>query len=239
LQPARRFVTGAKRTDCKSAAGCKPAPQYFKTTSTQIRRKILSLILFAIAFGYLEAAVVVYLRTLNSALARGQLFPLAPLTPLFKIEVGREAATIVMLAAVAAASGTRWLPAFALVFGTWDLVFYAALKFLIDWPASLFTWDILFLLPVPWIGPVLAPCIVAASLVTGGILGLSQPIHRSRVDAMLLTAGAAVIILSFTWDWRFIATGGLPRHFPWPIFWTGETLGIVAVLRALNSRPAL
>ena len=80
------------------------------------------------------------------------------------IEIGREAATMLMLAAIAlaVARNTRqWTAAFAIAFGVWDIVFYACLKLLLGWPASLFTWDILFLIPVPWVGPVLAPVLIS------------------------------------------------------------------------------
>jgi hypothetical protein len=68
------------------------------------------------------------------------------------IEIGREAATIAMFAAVALAvarNAGEWAAAFVITFGTWDITFYVFLKVLLDWPASLFTWDILFLIPVP------------------------------------------------------------------------------------------
>ena len=58
-----------------------------------------------------------------------------------------------------------------IVFGAWDLSFYASLKVLIGWPASLMTWDLLFLIPVPWVGPVLAPSIVSITLVPVGFWG--------------------------------------------------------------------
>jgi len=135
----------------------------------QWRRVAAGLLLFGISFGYVEAAVVVYLRTIYDPIRRqidparpsGDLFPLitpeqirtaAPgISRLLVVEVFREAATIVMLAAVALviAGGLKfWLPAFAVAFGAWDLFFYVFLKILIDWPASVYTWDILFLIPV-------------------------------------------------------------------------------------------
>jgi len=190
--------------------------------------------------------VVVYLRAINQPLRASaglpstELFPLlsaaqaAPVMGLLKIELAREAATIVMLAAIALAAGVRWLPAFALTFGTWDLAFYAGLKVLIGWPASLFTWDLLFLLPVPWAGPVLAPSIVAASLVIGGILALTRPVKDSALSGMMLAVGALVIILSFTWDWRALLAGGVPHDFHWWMFGAGEALGIAGLARALR-----
>src|ERR1700683_3586010 len=133
------------------------------------RRVAAGLILFGISFGYVEAAVVVYLRAvydpvrqkLRPERSAGELFPLITTAQLnhaapekswlLGVEVAREAATMIMLASVAlvAAGGRRlWLPAFAIAFGTWDLFFYLFLKLLLHWPPSILTWDILFLIPV-------------------------------------------------------------------------------------------
>jgi len=190
---------------------------------------------------------VVYLRALGGPVrtAAGlpdDLFPLVktsqlgPHLPIVKTEVIREAATIVMLATVAAAA-TRtfpgWLAAFSIVFGAWDLSFYAALKALLGWPPSFMTWDLLFLIPVPWVGPVLAPSIVSVTLVLGGIWGLMR--EPRRVDWItwgLLIAGGATVFASFVWDWRYIVDGGYPRWFPWALFWAGEAAGMVGVGRA-------
>lgn len=189
-----------------------------------------------------------YLRALGepirsaTGLSGTEIFPLLRLDQLgvhleiVKIEVVREAATIVMLAAVAAA-GTRtfpgWLAGFSIAFGAWDLAFYATLKALLRWPVSLMSWDLLFLIPVPWVGPVLAPVIVSLTLVAGGAIGLMR--EPRRVDGItwaLLVCGGATIFASFVWDWRYIAGGGYPRMFPWLMFATGELAGIAGVLRA-------
>src|SRR5262249_17275378 len=105
---------------------------------------------------------------------------------------------------------------------------------LIDWPASFVTWDLLFLIPVPWAGPVLAPSIVAASLVIGGILALVRPARKSAFALALIVVGAAIIILSFVWNWREIVTCGLPRDFPWWIFSIGEAMGIAGLWIGLS-----
>jgi hypothetical protein len=203
--------------------------------------------LFGIAFGYVEGAVVVYLRALGGPVrtAAGlpnDLFPLVKTSqlgkhlPIVKTEVVREAATIVMLATVAAAA-TRtfpgWLAAFSIVFGAWDLSFYAALRMLLGWPPSLMTWDLLFLIPVPWVGPVLAPSIVSITLVAGGIWGLiREPRRVEWITWALLIAGGAAVFAAFVWDWRYIVDGGYPRWFPWPLFWAGEVAGMIGVARA-------
>lgn len=211
-------------------------------------RLILSLILFGIAFGYVEGAVVVYLRALGepirtaAGLTNGDLFPLlrvnqlGPQVAIVKTEVIREGATIIMLAAVAAAAARTfpgWLAAFSIVFGAWDLTFYATLKALIAWPASLMSWDLLFLIPVPWVGPVLAPVVVSITLVAGGILGLvREPKRVDWMTWMLLVAGGAAIFAAFIWDWRHIVAGAYPRMFPWMLFVAGELAGIAGVVRA-------
>jgi hypothetical protein len=193
---------------------------------------------------------VVYLRALGepiraaAGLRATELFPLTNAHQLgvhlriVKIELAREAATLVMLAAVAG-SATRnfrtWLAAFAVSFGAWDLAFYASLRVLIGWPASLATWDLLFLLPVPWVGPVLAPAIVAASLVVGGVAGLMR--EPRRVDGVswgLMVGGGVAIFLAFIWDWRDVVNGCVPRDFPWLIFVAGELAGVAGCVRAVR-----
>ncbi len=193
-----------------------------------------------------------YLRALGNPVrtATGlpnDLFPLVKTSqlgahrPFVRTEVVREAATIVMLGIVASAA-TRtfpgWLAAFSIVFGAWDLSFYASLKMLIGWPASLMTWDLLFLIPVPWVGPVLAPSIVSITLIAGGILGLVR--EPRRVDWVawgLLNAGGVAVYAAFVWDWRYIVDGGYPRWFPWWLFWAGEAAGMLGVARAHLTAP--
>jgi hypothetical protein len=144
------------------------------------RRQLITLAIFAAAFGFVEAAVVVYLRAAvgllpgyvgtlsdlqNSSRAYDQAqsifqFPQSLLT----IEVYREAATMVMLVGVAvlAASRTRarWA-AFLWLFALWDIAYYAGLWATVRWPASLTDLDVLFLIPVPWIAQVWFPLLVS------------------------------------------------------------------------------
>jgi hypothetical protein len=126
-----------------------------------LRRRLAALFAFAVAMAFVEAAVVVYLR---------ELFPLAqwtatvPFSPLvYRTEVIREAATIVMLLAVSYLSFERVAlkcAAFFWIFAIWDLGYYAFLKLLLNWPASLATKDVLFLIPHPWVAPVWVPLAV-------------------------------------------------------------------------------
>ena len=59
---------------------------------------------------------------------------------------------------------------FLIAFGVWDLFYYVWLRIVLDWPASLFTWDVLFLIPVPWVGPVVAPVSVACTMIAMGLV---------------------------------------------------------------------
>jgi hypothetical protein len=221
-------------------------------------RNVAALFLFGISFGYLEAAVVVYLRAIYDPIrhslhpdrAAGDLFPLispqelaaaGPENPRrLLIEIGREASTIAMLAAFGLAAGRNFnqrMAAFAVVFGLWDIFFYVFLRVMIHWPQSLFTWDILFLIPLPWVGPVLAPVIVAMTLVVCGLYSLQVgglPARPREWIAMI--AGGLVVILSFVWDFRNTIAGGLPNHFNWPLFCAGEIIALSGFLSAIRRR---
>jgi hypothetical protein len=216
-----------------------------------LMRSVAALMLFGVAFGYLEAAVVSYLRIVHEPARRhyypdrepGQLFPLLTLERLqaegpeqqktLLVEIGREAATMLMLGAIAlaVARNTRqWTAAFAITFGVWDIVFYVCLKLLLGWPASLFTWDILFLIPVPWVGPVMAPVLVSLAMIAAGIWCLrreatSRPLQVGLWNAGGVVAGALVIVLSFTMDYQNIVAGAMPRPFHWEVFGLGMAIG--------------
>jgi hypothetical protein len=223
------------------------------------RRVAAGLILFGISFGFVEASVVVYLRAIYDPLRHelrpdrpaGELFPLVTadqlrsVTPekswLLGVEVAREAATMVMLASVAlVVAGTRplWLPSFAIAFGTWDLSFYAFLKVLLHWPRSFMTWDILFLIPVPWAAPVLAPSIVSMTIFAAGLLALERPVRMRPAHWGAMTLGGALILMSFMWDYQNLLAGGLPRQFAWGLFGAGELAGVAAFLHAVRSSNA-
>ncbi len=235
-------------------------PNFTSSTKATWCKLVAALVLFGMSFGYVEAAVVVYLRSIYTplrvhfypGLPTGELFPLLSLEQLrslgpehparLKIELAREFATLLMLAGVALAVARNvreWTAAFVTCFGIWDLTFYLWLKMLLAWPASLLTWDILFLLPVPWVGPVLAPVIVSASMIYAGLLLLWQEYHGQSIRLTALSwsgimLGAMLILLAFIADFRNTASGGYPHAFHWGLFLTGEAVGLFAFLRALN-----
>ena len=148
---------------------------------------------------------------------------------------------MIMLASVAwVAAGGRslWLPSFAIAFGTWDLFFYVFLKLLVHWPASLLTWDVLFLIPVPWTAPVLAPSIVSITILGAGLLALARPMRVLPAHWAAMILGVALILTSFMWDYQNLKAGGLPGPFAWKLFGAGEVAGVAAVLHALRSPKA-
>jgi hypothetical protein len=223
------------------------------------KRTLIALVLFGAAFGYVEASVVCYLRLLHEPVRQkihpgippGDLFPLTTLDQLraspdqlrtLSTEVGREAATIAMLAAVAlavASDTAQWAAAFAVAFGVWDLAFYGFLKVLLDWPASLFTWDILFLIPVPWAAPVLAPALVAATMVGAGAWQLRHPTRIGALQWTGISAGAVVILVSFMMDYRRLMAGAMPAAFAWGVFAAGLLLGTGSYVWAAYPRERM
>jgi hypothetical protein len=197
--------------------------------------------LYAIAMAVVEAAVVVYLRAI--APAEGPLAVLQTVLPqpIIPVELVREAATLVMLLAVAfLAAETAWprFLYFALAFGVWDLFYYIWLYVFIGWPPSLLTWDVLFLIPVPWIAPVLAPMVVSIGLIAGALWLLGRPV-LPRTSWAIALAGAGLILLSFTLDSRDVLNNGAAPHFRWGLFASGVGLGVVAMIAGGQQRRSV
>lgn len=133
--------------------------------------KFLLLALFGVAMAHVEGVVVVYLRKAigitGSDEDNKQALEKVP-KRLVKIEMTREAATIVMLVVVALLSGEAWferLMIFLWTFAFWDLFYYVSLYLVIKWPPKLTTTDVLFLIPRPWIAPVWFPVLVSSATI--------------------------------------------------------------------------
>lgn len=143
-----------------------------------------------------------------------------------------------MLAAIALAvanNAGQWAAAFVIAFGAWDIAFYVFLKLLLAWPASLFTWDILFLVPVPWVGPVIAPILVSTVMIVSGAWYLRSPARIARWHWAGILCGAVIIVISFAQDYRHVMRGGMPHPFDWPLFALGLALGVASYARAVVS----
>lgn len=213
------------------------------------RARLAWLAAWAVAFGVVEGAVVVYLRRLfyPGAPPDAPLFPLRDMgAALVGTEVAREAATLVMLLAVAMLAERRPLrrfAAFALCFGLWDLAYYALLWVALGWPAGLLEWDVLFLIPAPWTSPVLAPVLVSLSLVGAAVMvlrnvGESAPGPFRALDWLAMAAGGAVILWSFFWNVGPVSRMELPGDYPWWLFLAGWLGGLVVFARAWRRGPA-
>jgi hypothetical protein len=209
-------------------------------------RKIPIVIVWAVAFAFVESAVVEYLRALYFPLEQGGFrFPLQTMDQLYAmgedhvrrlfIELGRECATLVMLATLGMIAGRNRREAWAyfmIAFGVWDIFYYVWLRVFLGWPESLMTRDLLFLVPVPWVAPVLAPVIISTCLIVSGILVLifeqmNRPLSPAWSHWALISAGGIVVIFSFCLDAGKILAGGLPGDFNWALFGIG--LGVSAL----------
>jgi hypothetical protein len=198
------------------------------------RLRALTVVVYAAAMAYVESAAVVYLQRAQG-ISPEHLFPLQSpqvLGNLAGIEVGREAATLFMLATVGVLAGRRWLDRLAwcaVAFGVWDIGYYFWLWVFIGWPHSPATWDVLFLIPVPWAGPVAAPTTVSLALIGFGFaaarqVGQGRALRVSLPGAVLALAGGFLVILSFTLDVPDGLGNVPPPWHPWPIFIVGMAL---------------
>jgi hypothetical protein len=214
-----------------------------KTTMT---RFIIACI-FSIAFAYIESAVVVYLRVIFHP--DGFTFPLSNVDTILQhkalllTEIGREVATIVLILTGAWLFGRNLQQRFAYfltIFAVWDIFYYvwlkvlsACLKAIPDWPQSIMDWDILFLIPFAWAGPVVAPVLVSITLLVFAMIILyrdchGRPIRASRIDWLGFIAAAVVVVVSFCIPGPHIAAPDYQSHFYWPVFAAG-LIGAIAL----------
>jgi hypothetical protein len=209
--------------------------------SKDLTKNIIWLILFSIAMGFLEGAVVIYLRELYYP--NGFAFPLITMEgKIALVEIFREVATIVMLLGIGMMAGrtpNQRLSFFLMSFAIWDFFYYVFLKWVLDWPQSIMEWDILFLVPVPWVGPVITPILITITMMALSIVLLKRESGMSKIEWSLITIGSLVVVLSWTIEFQqycsqvgdamqAIATY-VPQTFPWIIFFMGEALLITAI----------
>ncbi|MGH7600938.1 MAG: hypothetical protein ACREOI_31660 [bacterium] len=194
------------------------------------KKRWIMVVLFAAAMAWVESAVVVYLRTLVDRIEPYQSNPLPIVNDLVAAELVRELATLVMLFAVGWLAGNtkRTRLGYSLIaFGVWDIFYYIFLKIITGWPQSIFDWDILFLLPLPWWGPVIAPVIIAAMMIVFGTLvtQFEPSVWPSRRAWIFSWGGVVLALLVFMSDAIRAVDGGiesvrtvLPVWFNWPVF---------------------
>ncbi len=223
-------------------------------------KKILGIMtVFSIAMGFLESAVVIYLREIYYP--AGFAFPIHPLTGSVALtEILRETATILMLLSVGFLAGRNLRERFAwflYAFAIWDVFYYVFLKLLIHWPESIMTWDILFLIPVMWTGPVITPLAVSATMILMSLIILHFERKDLRIDLRwhtpaMIFAGSILIFTAFIWDFcTFVMTDFslsdmlraessrlmlqlyVPVKFNWSLFVSGEVIILAGLYRLL------
>ena len=185
---------------------------------------------FAMAMAWVESASVYYIRALVDRIEPYQVNPLPVSDALGYVELWREAATLVMIATLGVLAGSTWRRRAgyaALAFGAWDIFYYVFLRIMTGWPRTLLDWDILFLLPLPWWGPVIAPVSIAVLMILWGTLATQsrEEASDSRWAWALGSAGIALALAVFMIDaWRALPNGReavmqvLPTTFNWPLF---------------------
>jgi len=222
-----------------------------------LRRLLITITAFSIAMGFLESAVVVYLREI--LYPAGFDFPLSSLpVKLGLTELLRELATLVMLVSMGILAARRFSTGFAwfiFCFAIWDIFYYVFLWLLLGWPESLMTWDILFLIPTTWTGPVLSPVLVSFTMILLAlvILTKAEKGKDTRIPPRIwigLILGSLVLIWGFIYDysqhmlthfslWEMfqwknpevmqVATRYIPDRFPWWIFALGEIIILASI----------
>lgn len=221
--------------------------------------------LFAIGMGFVESSVVVYLREIYYP--GGFSFPLNEISSHIALtEILREAATLIMLISIGVLAGrtkTEKFGVFLFAFAIWDIFYYVFLKAILNWPSAWLEWDILFLLPVTWVGPVLAPILNSLIMIVLGIT-IIIAVERngkasiSGIQWLLLISGAIIILISYMEDYVSYMSANMPimemfalseeqfsKHitqykpesFNWFLYFTGLILHIIAI--ALFAKKSL
>ena len=221
--------------------------------------------IFAAAMAFLESAVVVYLRALYYP--EGFVFPLKMMDQhILVTEILREAATMVMLFTIAGIATKSWICRFAVFiysFAIWDIFYYIYLVSLLGWPPSLLTWDLLFLIPVTWAGPVLAPVINSLTMILLAVVILyyrskDETFRISFYEWLLLITGSLIVIIAYTRPYMSYmldrysisemfhfsgntklieyASGFIPVTFSWVIYSLGQLLFFWSILHVVQRK---
>jgi hypothetical protein len=211
----------------------------------------LFVVLYAIAMAWVESAVVFYLRSMIDRIEPYQPNPLPIIGGFASVELPREFATLVMLFAVGFLAGQTWrarLGYAAIAFGVWDIFYYVFLKIMCGWPHSVLDWDILFLLPLPWWGPVLAPVLISLLMILGGTLASqferpSAPLLAHWRAWGLNFGGIALALYVFMADSLAASHQGLeavrtvlPEKFDWTLFVIALVLMSMPLIKLFRQR---
>jgi hypothetical protein len=230
-----------------------------------VTRILLLTGIFAAAMAFLESSVVVYLRELYYP--EGFVFPLKMMDQQILVtEILREAATMVILIMIGVIATKSWISRFAVfiyAFAIWDIFYYIYLVFLLGWPPSLLTWDLLFLIPVTWAGPVLAPVINSLTMILLAVIILyyrskDETFRLTFYEWLLLISGSLIVIFAYTRPYmeymldRYsisemvhfrgntklieYAAGFIPVKFSWFIYSLGQLLFFWSIIHVIQRK---
>ena len=181
-----------------------------------------TVVIYAVAMAWVESAVVFYLRSMIGRIEPHQPAPLPVIGGFALVELPREFATMVMLFAVGFLAGRTWRARIgyaAIAFGVWDIFYYVFLKMMCGWPHSLLDWDILFLLPLPWWGPVLAPVLISLLMILWGTFASqferktdSGAVKLARVDSEFHRGRTRALCFHVGCNCRFASRIGCDSH---------------------------
>jgi hypothetical protein len=211
---------------------------------TMLKRLCIAVV-FSIAFGYIEAAVVVYLREIFHP--DGFTFPMivfgkdAASVRLLLTEISREVATIVLIFTGAWLFGRNRHQRFAyfmVIFAIWDIFYYVWLKVLLDWPASIMDWDILFLIPVTWASPVFYPVLLSMTMLVFAVAILccssfARPVKTTFLDWLAFALSVLIMVESFCIAGVHITEPDYASYFYRWLFAAGYLLGVATFLMCL------
>jgi hypothetical protein len=212
------------------------------------RKRWTVVFVYAVAMAWVESAVVLYLRTLLHRIEPHQAMPMPMIGNLGPVEIAREAATMIMLLTVGALAGRTWrgrLGYTAMAFGVWDIFYYVFLKVMCGWPHTVMDWDVLFLIPLPWWGPVLSPMLIALLMIIWGTVATQwerkTPPWGPEIAAWVTGGVGALVALGvFMADTLAAAARGeaavrsvLPEYFNWPVFGFALLLMAAPVVHAI------
>jgi hypothetical protein len=212
----------------------------------------LAVAAYAIGMAFVESAAVLYLRTLYGGVDPvGPRRPaLDPLPDFVWVEIGREAATMLMLATVGWLAGRATagrIGAFFLAFGVWDIFYYVFLWVFTGWPPSVFAADVLFLIPLPWWGPVLSPTLLALIIVIAGGAAMARELgdgvpRPPRAAWLTVAVGVVLCLAAFMFDALLALPRGLLAafsvrggSFPWWLYAAGVVVGCFGLVRGLTA----
>jgi hypothetical protein len=207
-------------------------------------------VVFSIAFAYIESAVVVYLRAIFYP--DGFTFPLTVFgldsfgKRLLLTEIGREAATIVLIFTGSWLFGKNRRQRFAYfltIFAIWDIFYYVWLKVLLDWPSSIMDWDVLFLIPTTWASAVLYPVLISVTLLVFAAVILyrdsqNRIIKVTWANWLIFIIAGIIVTVSFCTPGPYVTEPDYKSYFYWPLFTAGLLLAVGMFIKCLlKSEP--